>query len=194
VLAKLADTLGVKKNRDVALTGLGMGALLAGQRALGLSLFAKGMVGLEEHWREVNAFTGTGRERWDQAIAFYEATHQHPVNRALHVVGIPLVLGGAVGLLASRPLRPVWLAGAASFTLGWGLNFIGHGVFEKKAPAFADDPLSFIAGPVWDAQHLGRLLGLGSPAPGRTGPTIDAAPSSPAPAAATNGHHAVASA
>jgi uncharacterized membrane protein YGL010W len=39
------------------------------------------------------------------------------------------------------------------------LNFIGHGKYEKNAPAFADDPLSFIAGPVWDFQQILRKDG-----------------------------------
>ncbi len=158
MLTKLIDHLSVKKNRDLACASLGMGALLVGQKALGLGLFAKGFAGLEQEWRRVNAFEGTGEERWRHAVGFYEATHQDPVNRALHVVGIPMILGGAAGLLAFKPFRPLWLASASSFTVGWGLNFIGHGVFEKKAPAFADDPLSFLAGPVWDLGQLKRLV------------------------------------
>jgi hypothetical protein len=158
VLTKLIDHLSVKKNRDLACAGLGMGVLLVGQKTLGLVLFAKGFAGLEESYREVNAFDGTGEERWKRALAFYEATHQDPVNRALHAVGIPMILGGAAGLLAFRPFRPLWLASASSFTAGWVLNFIGHGLFEKKAPAFADDPLSFVAGPAWDIAHVQRLF------------------------------------
>lgn len=161
MLTKLIDHLSVKKNRDLACTSLGMGALLLGQKALALGLFAKGFAGLEQEWRRVNAFEGTGADRWRHAVGFYEATHQHPVNRALHMAGIPMILGGAIGLLAFKPFRPLWLASASSFTFGWTLNFIGHGLFERNAPAFADDPLSFIAGPVWDAGHLQRLLGRG---------------------------------
>ena len=37
------------------------------------------------------------------------------------------------------------------------MNIVGHAVFEKNRPAFADDPLSFLAGPVWD---LGQVKGL----------------------------------
>jgi hypothetical protein len=35
------------------------------------------------------------------------------------------------------------------------LNFIGHGIFEKNAPAFADDPLSFAAAIAWDVDRMG---------------------------------------
>ena len=164
MLTKLIDHLSVKKNRDLACASIGMAALLTGQKAAALGLFATGFAGLEERWREVNEFTGTGEERWRHAIAFYEATHQDPVNRALHIVGIPMIIGGAAGLLVFSPFRPLWFASAGWFVAGWGLNFIGHGVFEKKAPAFADDPMSFIAGPVWDVAHLKKLVGLGAPA------------------------------
>jgi uncharacterized membrane protein YGL010W len=34
------------------------------------------------------------------------------------------------------------------------LNIVGHACFERRAPAFSDDPLSFVAGPVWDLQQL----------------------------------------
>lgn len=150
VIERLRDP----KTRDLACVAGGMGALLAGQKLVGLGLFARGLHGLERRWREEHDFQGTLEERWQRAGEFYEATHQDPVNRFLHLVGIPLVAGGAAGLIMSRPLRPVWLASAGAFTLGWGLNFIGHGLFEKKAPAFAEDPLSFFVGPVWDWQNL----------------------------------------
>ncbi len=168
MLTRIIDHFSDKKRRDLACTYGGMGLLLAGQKTLGLVVFAKGFAGLEEAYRATNEFEGTGEERWARAVAFYEATHQDGMNRLLHQVGIPMILSGAAGLLVFKPFRPLWAISAGSFTLGWTLNFIGHGVFEKKAPAFADDPLSFIAGPAWDLgqlkAHVGRLLG-GAPAP-----------------------------
>lgn len=176
LLARLKD----KKTRDLACVAGGMGALLFGQRLLGLGLFAHGFYGLEQRWREEHDFEGSWEERWERAAAFYEATHQDPVNRVLHIVGIPLVAGGAAGLLMSRPLRPVWWASAGAFTFGWALNFVGHGLFEKKAPAFSEDPLSFLAGPVWDWQNL-RAGGLAQAlTPDREGKLVRA----PEPAAA----------
>ena len=41
-----------------------------------------------------------------------------------------------------------------AFPAGWALNLVGHAAFEKRAPAFSDDGLSFVAGPVWDLQQL----------------------------------------
>ncbi len=155
VLETLSRFLPQKKTRDVALTAGGMLALLGGQKVLGLAMFGKGALGLEELWRERHPeFSGDFSERWRRAQEFYEETHQHEVNRTLHVVGIPMIVGGAAGLLLFTPFGPRWIAAAGSFTAGWVLNFIGHGVYEKKAPAFADDPLSFIAGPMWDLQQV----------------------------------------
>jgi len=102
LLEKIRD----RKTRDVACVAAGMTGVLAGRKVIGLGLFAKGLWGLERRWREERRFEGTFAERWAEAERFYEATHRHPVNRALHVVGIPMIVGGAAGLLAFRPYRP----------------------------------------------------------------------------------------
>ena len=152
---KLISLVSDSKKRDVASMVLGMGSLLVGNKIGGLSLFAKGAIGLEGHWREAHPeFRGTLVDRWNKATAFYEETHKNDVNRKLHIVGIPFIVGGAAGLLLFVPFGPRWWVSSAAFTGGWILNFIGHGMYEKKAPAFADDPLSFIAGPVWDLQQV----------------------------------------
>jgi hypothetical protein len=139
----------------VSLAGAGMLALVAGQKKLGLGLFARGCLSLEKDWRAANPdFHGSIAERWEKSVTFYRATHQDRVNRWLHIAGIPMIVAGAGGLLALKPFRPAWVVAAGSFAFGWGLNIVGHAVFEKKAPAFRDDPLSFIAGPVWDFQQM----------------------------------------
>ncbi len=154
MLQRAIETLKDGKKRDIACVAGGMGALLLGRKVIGLGLFTAGFVGLEKRWREERDFEGSWSERWERSVAFYEATHKHPVNRTLHQVGIPMIVAGAAGLLAFPAYRPRWAASAGLFTLGWGLNFIGHGFYEKNAPAFADDPLSFLAGPMWDLQQL----------------------------------------
>lgn len=141
----------------------GMATLtLGGPRLPALGLFAKGAAGLERQWRAKHPrFQGGPRERWQKAEQFYEGTHQDPTNRVLHIVGIPMIVGGAAGMLAFRPLgltAPLWFGSAGTFATGWALNIVGHAVFEKNAPAFKDDPLSFVAGPVWDARQVARKL------------------------------------
>lgn len=157
MLDKVLSLLPHKKQRDVVMMASGMLGLLAGRKVIALGMFAKGALGLEEEWRREHPdFSGNLIERWERAITFYEATHKNPVNRKLHVIGIPIIVGGAAGLLLFNPYRPLWFMSASAFVTGWALNFIGHGLFEKNAPAFADDPLSFLAGPVWDFQQLMR--------------------------------------
>src|SRR4051812_6634003 len=138
----------------VALSVAGMGALCAGFKLSALSLFGSGIKLLEKDWRARHPeFVGNPAERWQASLSFYRETHQNSTNRTLHLIGIPLIVGGAAGLFASKPLSPVrgalWASSLSAFAVGWGLNLIGHALFEKRAPAFSDDGLSFIAGPVW---------------------------------------------
>jgi hypothetical protein len=152
---KVLSLITTPKKRDVATMVAGMASLMVGNKLGGLGLFARGALGLEQHWRDAHPdYHGGVVERWHRAIQFYESTHRHDTNRTLHIVGIPMIVGGAVGLLIFVPFGPRWWLSWSSFAGGWVLNVVGHGVFEKNAPAFADDPLSFLAGPVWDVQQL----------------------------------------
>ncbi len=146
-------------NWGMALSFGGMGLLCAGFKVPALALFGAGIKLLEKDWRARHPeFVGSSSERWQASLAFYRDTHQNSTNRTLHLIGIPMILGGAVGLFASRPLSPVtgplWAVSFGAFAAGWALNLVGHQVFEKRAPAFSDDGLSFIAGPVWDFQEM----------------------------------------
>lgn len=144
-----------KKQIGTAEVAGGMLLLLMGHKAKGLALFAHGFYQLEQEYRAAHPDLEPGlKARWQEAVTFYEATHQDETNRSLHRWGIPVIVGGAVGLFAAKPYRAPWVASAAAFAGGWALNFIGHGKYEKKAPAFTEDPLSFLAGPVWDLQQL----------------------------------------
>ena len=157
VLAKLD-----RRTRGVVLTAGGMGALMAGGKATAIGLLTKGLRDIEAEWRAKHPdFQGGVRERWRHAIEFYEATHQDPTNRRLHLVGIPIIVGGTTGLLIWPRYTPPWFLSAGAFGFGWALNFVGHGLYEKNAPAFADDPLSFVAGPIWDLVHLKSVLKRG---------------------------------
>lgn len=157
MLSGIVDKVISPKTRHLATTGLGVGALMLGKKKVGVTLFLTGLGAMERHWREEHQFEGTWPERWDHAIRFYEDTHSHSTNRYLHMAGIPTIVGGTLGLLFARPYSPLWFASNGAFIFGWGLNFVGHGFYEKNAPAFQDDPLSFVAGPVWDIQEFRKL-------------------------------------
>lgn len=77
----------------------------------------------------------------------YRQDHQHPVNRALHTVGIPTI----VASIFVFPLNPFLAAGM--FVFGWILQLVGH-AFEGKAPSFLRDPKFLLIGPVWAVKKL----------------------------------------
>lgn len=68
--------------------------------------------------------------RWERLMVFYAASHQHPVNIAIHVVCVPLILFGATVPLGWLPLGEGGLTAAHVFLalaavgyalLDWGL-------------------------------------------------------------------------
>ncbi len=88
---------------------------------------------------------GRTSEEW---VAQYATSHQHPVNRACHTLGIPMI---AVAIL----LVPVvwigaldWRMPAAIFATGWILQFVGH-AFEGKPPEFLKDWRFLLVGLRW---------------------------------------------
>ena len=96
---------------------------------------------------------GRTSEQW---IAQYATSHQHPVNRLCHTLGIPLIVMSiawfAIAWAASLPLwMPVTL-----FVIGWALQFVGH-AFEGKAPEFFHDwRYLFVGLRWWVAKMRGR--------------------------------------
>ena len=80
----------------------------------------------------------------------YRRTHTHPINKATHTVGIPMIV-------VSLPLFFFhWEWALGLFVGGWILQFIGH-AFEGKPPAFFKNPLFLIVGLVW---WVKKILGL----------------------------------
>jgi hypothetical protein len=146
----------LRATSGVLLATASMATLCLGFKVPALCLFAVGVFQIERDWRARHAaFRGGIGARWRCAVDFYAATHQEPTNRLLHIIGIPLIVGGALGLLAAPSVfGPVRLASLTAFGVGWLLNLVGHAAFEKRAPAFSEDALSFLAGPAWDLRQL----------------------------------------
>jgi uncharacterized membrane protein YGL010W len=88
---------------------------------------------------------GRSSEQW---IAQYASSHQNPVNRACHTLGIPLILFSVVIFLASVFFHRLWLIALALFLLGWIFQFVGH-AFEHKAPEFFHDWRFLFVGVRW---------------------------------------------
>ncbi len=88
---------------------------------------------------------GRTSEQW---IAQYASSHQHPVNRACHTLGIPTILLSVPVVIASIFFHALWLYALALFILGWLFQFIGH-AFEGKAPEFFSDWRFLFVGVRW---------------------------------------------
>ncbi len=149
-------------------------------------------------------------------MSVYAAYHRHPVNRAIHFVGIPsivsslmvflgfvgpwqvanlevtaahvatvLLLGWYLALdfaigVAAVALFTVLLVAAlrlptvlgtetaltvagAVFALGWVVQFIGHGVWEKRRPALVDNLFQVFVAPIFLVAETAFALGLRRP-------------------------------
>ena len=89
-----------------------------------------------------------GGQTSEQWIAKYERSHQHPVNRACHTLGIPTILISLALFAAGFIRHRLWWAAFSLFVLGWLLQFIGH-AFEGKPPEFFQDWRFLLVGVRW---------------------------------------------
>ncbi len=55
--------------------------------------------------------------------------------------------------------QPLWLLGLAVFFIGWVIQFIGHW-FEGRKPAFVDDVVGLLVGPMFVVGEVLMALGL----------------------------------
>lgn len=76
------------------------------------------------------------------------------------VMGVLLALSVWFGAALAVQSTGVWLlAGIGLFVVGWIIQFVGH-YFEGRKPAFVDDLMGLIVGPLFVVAELGFLLGL----------------------------------
>jgi uncharacterized membrane protein YGL010W len=89
-----------------------------------------------------------GGRPWSEWIARYSHSHQHPVNRFCHTLGIPLIaLSIPLGLLGVF-VPGLWPVSLGMFVSGWALQFLGH-AFEGKPPEFFRDWRFLLVGLRW---------------------------------------------
>jgi len=97
-----------------------------------------------------------GGKSWNQWIAQYSLSHQHPVNRFCHTLGIPLIALSLPLSVVALFVRGWWPVPATLFVVGWIFQFIGH-AFEGKAPEFFHDwRFLFVGLRWWVAKITGR--------------------------------------
>ena len=96
-----------------------------------------------------NAMGATDVER-------YEANHQHPANRTLHAVGIPLIACGGIGILLGPDVlgvsRRMGLVGVAT---GAALLFLGHAIEGNQPAVFTSKRAVFDAIRWWTRGAMG---------------------------------------
>ena len=97
-----------------------------------------------------------GGRTWEEWIRQYSESHQHPVNRACHTVGIPLIVISIPLAVAGFWFSPLAIAAALLFVSGWIFQFVGHAV-EHKPPEFFKDWRFLLVGlRWWIAKMAGR--------------------------------------
>lgn len=89
---------------------------------------------------EAGGFTVTLAEVVLVAATIYYLT----LDAALAV----MMLVTSVVLAAAGRMVPLWAA-VVLFVLGWVFQFVGHYVYEKKAPAFFRNFAHLLVGPLW---------------------------------------------
>jgi len=71
-------------------------------------------------------------------IARYSSSHQHPVNRACHTIGIPLIAVSVPLFVVALFMHGLWPVPLGTFVIGWAFQFVGHAVEGKPAEFFHD--------------------------------------------------------
>ena len=79
-------------------------------------------------------------------------------------LGVAVSVANLILILAALPLGqlavPVWIGWSLGlFVLGWAIQFIGH-YYEGKKPAFADDLVGLLVGPMFVVLEMLAPLGL----------------------------------
>ena len=76
------------------------------------------------------------------------------------VMAVLLALSLWAGAICAMSSTATWLGiGISAFVIGWVIQFVGH-YYEGRKPAFVDDLLGLIIGPLFVVAELGFLLGL----------------------------------
>ncbi len=102
------------------------------------------------------------------------------LTRGELALGIATTAGVGLLLALAQPLAAgglgPWLAwGVGCFAVGWVIQFVGH-YYEGRKPAFADDLVGLLVGPMFVVLEGLALLGLFKPLvariEGQVGPTV----------------------
>jgi uncharacterized membrane protein YGL010W len=87
----------------------------------------------------------------------YEQSHQHPLNRTFHTLGIPMIAISLPLFLLAPLIRGFWKIPLSFFTIGWIFQFAGHAL-EGMPPEFFKDWRFLFVGLRW---WLSKIQGRG---------------------------------
>lgn len=121
---------------------------------IGIPMIMMTLLGLLSQWVIGDGLTGSelirldgGTLLWVFAVLWYLSLDWR-LALPFGMVAMGFYLGG-------RHLPLEWQV--AGFVVGWIVQFIGHGVYEKKRPAFLDNLRHLLIGPLW---VFARLVGV----------------------------------
>lgn len=89
-----------------------------------------------------------GNKPMTEWIAQYAQSHQHPINRFCHTLGIPMIALSVIFFIAAIFVTGWWPVPLALFVIGWIFQFVGH-YFEGKPPEFFHDWRFLLVGLRW---------------------------------------------
>lgn len=89
-----------------------------------------------------------GGRSWDDWIEEYSQGHQHPMNRLMHGIGIPMITISLLLVPVAFFVSGFWWIPLTLFVVGWILQFVGH-YFEGKPPEFFKDYRFLFVGLRW---------------------------------------------
>jgi uncharacterized membrane protein YGL010W len=70
-------------------------------------------------------------------------------------------LGGSLEAASALSMHAWLITGVALFVVGWVFQFVGH-YFEGRKPAFVDDVIGLLIGPLFITAELAFMVGLRS--------------------------------
>ncbi len=89
-----------------------------------------------------------GNKTSEEWVEEYAESHQHPVNKWTHTIGIPIIAISILLIPVSFFVAGFWRIALGLFIFGWILQFIGH-YFEGKPPEFFKDWRFLFVGLRW---------------------------------------------
>lgn len=85
---------------------------------------------------------------WEEWIGQYSVSHQNPVNRFCHTIGIPMIAISVILFIVYLFIGKGWEVALGLFVVGWIFQFVGH-AFEGKPPEFFKDWRFLFVGLRW---------------------------------------------